>query len=233
MYRQLARPPYEATPDTWHAHLPEIARSGRLDALIALERIGTRLRFLRDQEIYAGEERDGCWYMVISGTVRLCKFLADGRRHIAEFCLAGDSFGFEGASEHGFSAEAVGEVAVMRYSRAATERLIEENPAVARHLRETTLKSLAMAQNRLLLLGRKTACERVASFLVELSERQDGGRHVALPMSRCDIADHLGLTIETVCRVLSELKRRRIIAAPEAHRIELLDRSALAALGEE
>jgi CRP-like cAMP-binding protein len=217
MYRQLARPPYETTPDTWHTRLPEIARSGRLDALIALERIGTRLHFSRDQEIHAGEERDGCWYTVITGIVRLCKLLADGRRHIAEFCFAGDSVGFAGALEHGFAAEAVGEVAVMRYPRAATERLIEENPAVARHLRETTLRSLAMAQEQLLLLGRKTACERVASFLVELSERQDRGRHIELPMSRCDIADHHGLTI---------------IAAPDAHLIELLDRQALATIGE-
>lgn len=74
MYRQLARPPYQSAPEGWDTRTPEIARSGGLDALIALERIGARLRFSRDQEIHAAEERDGCWYRVISGAARLCPF---------------------------------------------------------------------------------------------------------------------------------------------------------------
>ena len=120
----------------------------------------------------------------------------------------------------------------MRYPRAATERLIDDNPAVARLLRDLTLKSLAAAQSRLALLGRMTASERVASFLLELSERNDDEKHVELPMCRCDIADYLGLTVETVCRVLSDLKRRGIIGI-SAHSITLFDRFALEAIGEE
>ncbi|HUC11839.1 MAG TPA: helix-turn-helix domain-containing protein [Stellaceae bacterium] len=117
--------------------------------------------------------------------------------------------------------------------RAATERLIEENPALARHLREEMLKSLDAAQHRLLLLGRMSAAERVAAFLVQLAERDDARRPIDLPMARSDIADHLGLTVETVCRVLSDFKRRCLIAARNAHRIELLDRDALAAIAED
>jgi CRP-like cAMP-binding protein len=230
MYRQPANPRHEAPSGGWHQAASEIARSGRLEVLIGLERIGTRLRFFRDREIFAEGDRGACWFKVVSGTVRISKLLADGRRHIAEFCFAGDSFGFEWAEERGFSAEAVTDVTVLRLPRAATERLIEENPAFARYLRNEMLKSLDAAQHRLLLLGRMTACERVADFLIELSERADTRGRVDLTMSRCDIADHLGLTVETVCRIISELKRRRLIAAPNAHRIELLDREALAAI---
>jgi CRP-like cAMP-binding protein len=229
MYRQLARPS-QLRHDGWS--IPDVARSGQLDALIALERIGARLQFSRNQEIYGQGESGGFWYKVVFGTVRISKLRADGRRHIAEFCFSGDAFGLESAAERNFSAEAVENVTVMRYPRAATERLIEENPAVARLLRDITLKSLAAAQGRLLTLGRMTACERVVSFLRELSERNDDEKHIELPMCRCDIADYLGLTIETVCRVLSDLKRRGVIAI-SSHSITLLDRFALEVISEE
>jgi CRP/FNR family transcriptional regulator, nitrogen fixation regulation protein len=209
-----------------------IVQSGQFAALVALERIGSRRSFARDEEIYAeGDPSDG-WYKVVSGTVRISKLLADGRRHIAEFCFGGDCFGFENASQRVFSAEAVGEVIVMRYSRRATERLIDENPPLARRLCDMTLRDLAHAQTRMLLLGRMTAPERVASFLLEMSERRDTRRVVDLPMSRNDIADYLGLTIETVCRVLSAFKRAGFVAIPNPHRIELRDRGMLEAAGE-
>lgn len=233
MYTQHATLPLESGPRVRQQSGPDIAGSGQLDVMIALEQLGTRLRFSRDQEIYADGDRGGCWFKVVSGVVRIAKLLADGRRHIAEFCFAGDTFGFDGAEERGFSAEAVTDAMVLRLPRAATERLIEDNPLLARHLREAMLKSLDAAQHRLLLLGRMTACERVAAFLVELAERAEAGRRVDLPMSRCDIADYLGLTVETVCRVLSDFKRRRLIAAPNAHRIELVDREALCAIAED
>lgn len=229
MYRQLAHPS-QLRHDGWR--IPDVVRSGQLDALIALERIGTRLRLSRNQEIYGQGESGGFWYKVISGTVRISKLRADGRRHIAEFCFSGDAFGLENAAERNFSAEAVEDVTVMRYPRAATERLIEENPAVARLFHDMTLKSLAAAQGRLLTLGRMTACERVVSFLLELSERNDDEKHVELPMCRCDIGDYLGLTIETVCRVLSDLKRRGVIEVLP-HSVTLLDRFALQAIGED
>jgi CRP/FNR family transcriptional regulator, nitrogen fixation regulation protein len=233
MYRQPAILPHEAARDGWQPAAAEIARSGQLDVLIGLERIGTRLRFSRDQEIYAEGDHGTCWFKVVSGTVRISKLLADGRRHIAEFCFTGDWFGLDCAEVRGFSAEAVTDATVLRLPRAATERLVEENSALARHLRNEMLKSLDAAQHRLLLLGRMTACERVAAFLIELCERGDESGRLDLPMARCDVADYLGLTVETVCRVLSDFRRRRLIAAPTAHRIELLDRQALAALAED
>jgi CRP-like cAMP-binding protein len=126
----------------------------------------------------------------------------------------------------------VGEVVVMRFPRRATERLIDDAPQLARRFCDMTMRDLAHAQTRMLLLGRMTATERVSSFLVEMFDRRDSGRAIELPMSRTDIADYLGLTIETVCRVLSGFKRDGVIAIPTAHRIELRDRAALEAIGE-
>jgi CRP/FNR family transcriptional regulator, nitrogen fixation regulation protein len=205
------------------------AQSGALDALVALERIGARRSFKRDEEIYAEGDVSDSWFRVVSGTVRICKLLPDGRRHIAEFFFGGDCFGLDRGGERSFSAEAVGDVVLMRYPARATERLIDENPQVARRLCEMTLRDLAHAQNRMLLLGRMTAPERVASFLLEVFQRRDAQRSLDLPMQRLDIADYLGLTIETVCRTLSAFKRAGTIGIPNAHRIELRDRQALEA----
>jgi len=209
-----------------------IVQSGGLDALVALERIGTRIGFSRNSEIYAQGDSADCWYKVVSGTVRVCRLLADGRRHIAEFCCSGDCFGLDSTSERSYSAEAVDDVIVMRFQRKVTERLIEQNPAVARLLREAMLRDLAIAHDRTLLLGRMTASERVASFLREMFERRDRTKILDLPMSRNDVADYLGLTIETVCRTLSAFKREGIIAIPHPHRIELLDREAIEVMAE-
>jgi CRP/FNR family nitrogen fixation transcriptional regulator len=209
-----------------------VARSGQLDALIAFERIGSRRSFARNEEIFAEGDPADCWYQVISGAVRLCKLLADGRRHIAEFFFGGDCFGLDNMAERLFAAEAVGDVIVMRYPRRATERLIDKNPNLARGLRDMTLHDLANAQIRMLMLGRMSAPERVATFILDMFDRRDARRALDLPMSRNDIADYLGLTIETVCRVMSGFRRSGAIGIPTPHRIELRDRAALAAIGE-
>lgn len=208
------------------------AHSGLIETLVGFEGIGSRRSFARHEEIFAEGDPGDCWYKVIAGTVRLCKLLADGRRYIAEFYFGGDCFGLENVPERLFSAEAVGEVIVMRYPRRATERLIDENPGLARCLRDMTLRDLANAQIRMLMLGRMSAPERVATFLLDMFERRDAGRALDLPMSRNDIADYLGLTIETVCRVMSAFKRGGAIDIPNPHRIELRNRAALAAIGE-
>jgi CRP-like cAMP-binding protein len=211
---------------------PANAHSGQLDALLALEGIGTRLSFSRNDEIYAEGDGTEYWYKVISGTVRICKLLADGRRHVAEFCLSGDCFGLDGAGARMHSAEAVDDTIVMRFRRRATEQLMDQNPLVARMLRDAMLRDLTIAHARTLLLGRLTAPERVAAFLLEMLERRDRTNSVELPMPRNDIGDYLGLTIETVCRTLSSFRRNGLIAIPNPHRIEVLDRTALEALGD-
>src|SRR6516162_4741146 len=176
MYRQFGNIDYRnGYAEAGHDGLT-IAQSGQLDALVALERIGTRLSFTRNAEIYAEGDSADCWYKVVSGTVRVCKLLADGRRHIAEFCFSGDCFGIDSTGERLYSAEAVDDVIVMRFQRTATERLIEQNPSLARLLRETMVRDLANGRGRTLLLGRMTARERVAAFLLEMVERRDRQR---------------------------------------------------------
>jgi CRP/FNR family transcriptional regulator, nitrogen fixation regulation protein len=209
-----------------------VAKSGQLDDLIALEQIGARRTFGRDAEIYREGDHSDCWFKVISGTVRLCKLMADGRRHLAEFFHAGDCFGLDDVAERFCAAEAVDDVIVMRFTRVATDRLIAERPAVAMRLYDMTLRNLSHAQTRMMLLGRMTAVERVASFLLELAGRRDVRRLLDLPMGREDIGDYLGLTIETVCRTLSALKRDGVIGIPDKHRIEICDREALEAVAE-
>jgi len=232
MYRQFGNFDYRnGFPELGHDSTT-IAQSGHLDALVALERIGTRLSFSRNDEIYAEGDSSDCWYKVVSGTVRVCKLLADGRRHIAEFCFSGDCFSLDGTEGRPYSAEAVDDVIIMRYRRKPTEQLIDLNHAVARLLRDAMLRDLAHAHGHTLRLGRMTASERVATFLLEMFERRDRTKVLDLPMSRNDIADYLGLTIETVCRTLSAFKRDGTIAIPNPHRIELLDRDALEAIGD-
>jgi CRP-like cAMP-binding protein len=165
----------------------------------------------------------------MSGSVRICKLMMDGRRQITEFHYADEYFGLDDAGERAFSAEAIGSVVLMRFNCAATERLIDQRPELARHIRNMALRNLAQAHARLITLGRMTASERVASFLVNLAERRNTPRVLEVRMTRNDIADYLGLTVETVCRVLNILKRDGAIGIPNPHRIEICDRDALVA----
>jgi CRP/FNR family transcriptional regulator, nitrogen fixation regulation protein len=232
MFVQFTGSAYGDALDRAGSAAPGIAQSGQLDVLLGFDRIGRRHSLARNAEIFAEGDPADCWYKVISGAVRLCKLLADGRRHVAEFYFSGDCFGLENMTERLFSAEAVSAVIVMRYPRRATEQLIDESPILARGLRNMTLRDLANAQIRMLMLGRMSAPERVATFLLDMFERRGVTRALDLPMSRNDIADYLGLTVETVCRVMSLFKRDGAIGIPRPHRIELRDRAALAAIGE-
>jgi CRP/FNR family nitrogen fixation transcriptional regulator len=195
----------------------------------ALGAIGTVALFERNNTIFAeGDDADRT-YKVVSGGVRLCKMMPDGRRQIAEFALPGDFFGFDWLDHHALTAESLGDTTVISYSRSRLERLGDEDHAVRVELYATLRHDLWAAQNHLVILGRQSARERVASFLVQLIERRKSGdtATIAVPMTRQDIADYLGLTVETVCRVLSALKREGAIAIPNRHAITVHDEAAL------
>jgi len=184
--------------------------------------------FSQNEEIYGEGEDVYYWYKVVSGTVRACNLLADGRRYIAEFFFSDDFFGFNAEERYLTSAEAVSGVVLVRYPWAALEHLSRTDPILARHLHDVTTKNLAETNTRMVLLARKTAPERLASFLLDTADRTNDGRRVELPMTRHDIADHLGLTYETICRVISRMKRSGMIKALEdAHQIEFVDYPAL------
>ena len=160
--------------------------------------------------------------------LRLVKLLPDGRRQITGFLSAGRLLGLAPEGAHVYTAEAITEVTLCRYGRAAFERLIDEVPGFAKRLLTVTSHELRVAQNQMLLLGRKTATEKVASFLLLMAEQHEGdGIEVDLPMTRSDIADYLGLTIETISRTLTKLKQDGLIALPTPNRLKIRDRYQL------
>jgi CRP-like cAMP-binding protein len=207
-----------------------------VDEFAALSEIGVRLSFGRNETIFEEGDIVKYCYRLISGSVRLCKLLADGRRQIADFFLPGDFFGFVDIDTYAFSAETIGDVVVMRYARSRVEMLSDGDIHLRRKLNRLLHERLSATQTHLVMLGRHTVKERVASFLIQMTDRlgqnDTKSGEIDLPMGRLDIADYLGLTIETVCRAISELKRAGIIAVPNTHCIALRDIEALRDLAE-
>ena len=197
------------------------------DADDGFELTGSRTRYHRNEEIFGEGDPAEFVYRLASGTVRLYRLLSDGRRQIAGFCFAGDSFGLTASEDHWQSAEAVTDCEIVATPRQAVFRQAEQNPSFAYHLWKKTAEQLAGASEHLMLLGRQTAVERVASFLLGIAERQGETEQVTLPMSRQDIADYLGLTIETVSRTLTQLQERGIVEVSTSRKIALRQPAAL------
>jgi len=196
-----------------------------------LQALANRARYADGQAIFmAGDEAVDC-FKVVKGAVRLCSLLSDGRRLIAHFLLPGDFFGFKGVAAPSLTAEAIGPVEVTRYPRRAVAALAERDPEIARRLHAMVCRQLTRAEAQLLVLGRMTPPERLAYFLLELAEHGgqelDQGAVLDLPMSRQDIADYLGLTIETVSRTFTLLKRKGLLALPRQQHVLLRDPDAL------
>jgi CRP-like cAMP-binding protein len=192
----------------------------------AIELMGALVPFARNTEIYGENEPADYLYKVVSGTVRTYKVLVDGRRQIGGFYLPGDIFGLETDDEHAFSAEAITDCKIIVIKRSAVIALAARDNDVARQMWGLTARELQRAQDRILVLI-KSAQERVAGFLLEMADRASDGGAVELPMSRQDIADYLGLTIETVSRTLTQLEKTATIELPSSRRILLRNRSAL------
>ena len=175
-----------------------------------------------------GDDADSV-YEVVRGMLRLCKILPDGRRQITGFLSAGQFLGLAPEAICVYTAEAITEVTLCRYKRAAFDRLIDEVPGFAKRVLAVASHELSAAQNQMFLLGRKAALEKVASFLLLMAQQagEDDDGAIGLPMTRSDIADYLGLTIENVSRTLTRLKHDRLIALPTPDRIEIRNRHQL------
>jgi CRP/FNR family transcriptional regulator, nitrogen fixation regulation protein len=205
------------------------------DPLAALDAAATTVTRDKDQTIYAeGDPADFC-YRIVSGCVRTVKLMEDGRRQVVEFLLPGDLLGRDALDTHHQGAEAVTAVVLRATRRSALETLADSNPAIARRLRSLAADGMRQAWERMMLLGRKTAVERIASFVLEMAARapRAGQAGVPLPMSRADIADHLGLTMETVCRTLSCLRQEGAIGlgrSVNGAQVTIRDAAALRAL---
>ncbi|MHA1549661.1 MAG: helix-turn-helix domain-containing protein [Alphaproteobacteria bacterium] len=223
-----------STEDQVHVESPDKGEGGHVGQhpflTEVLNMMGTALNYGRDEEIFGEGEPSDYIYLVLKGSVRTYKLMADGRRQIAAFCLPGDIFGMEACDSHAFTAEAVEKSRIVVTKRSAVLSLAQRDGAFAGEMWQATAADLTRAQAQLLLLGRKNAQERVATFLLEMSERTCSERSILLPMSRQDIADYLGLTIETVSRTISHLEHAATIALPKSRQIELRDRGTLAAL---
>lgn len=176
-------------------------------------------------------------FTLTKGTLKLYKLLADGRRQVTGFLYPGDFLGISVDDEHAFSAEALEESQLCWFPRARFDDFVDDHSAMERELYRMAAHELAAAQQQFVLLGRKTATERFASFLVLLFERTERpmagvSGMLRLPMSRSDIADYLGLTKETVSRVISALKRERVIRLESLDLVQILDRDRLDQLSE-
>jgi CRP/FNR family nitrogen fixation transcriptional regulator len=181
--------------------LRELGMTSESNPIVSLN----EFTYKKNTEIYGEKEPAEYVYQVKSGAIRSYKLLFDGRRQIGAFHLAGDIFGLENGSEHRFTAEAIVDATVRLIKRQSLEIVAEKDAIVARNLLSMTTSNLQHAEDHMLLLGRKTSLERVAAFLLEMDNRLTAAGVMALPMSRRDIADYLGLTLETVSRALSRL----------------------------
>lgn len=188
--------------------------------------------YKKGSEIFGEKEPADYVYQVMTGAVRSYKLLSDGRRQIGAFHLTGDIFGLEIGSEYRFTAEAVVDTTVRLMKRRSLERAAQSDVMVARNLLSMTTTNLRHAEDHMLLLGRKTSLERVAAFLIEMDKRSTAAGILALPMCRRDIADYLGLTLETVSRALSRLHAMGILGfvGNNQRQIVLLDHDKLASL---
>lgn len=192
----------------------------------SIDMIGASMSFGRNAEIFGENEPADYLYKVVSGAVRTYKILNDGRRQIGAFHLPGDVLGLEVGQDHTFSAEAIVETKLLVIKRSSLMSLVARDSHAANELWRLTSRELRRVQDHALLLI-KSAEERVASFLIEMVRRGPGSNEVQLPMSRQDIADYLGLTIETVSRTISHLEGQATIAVPASRRIVLRNRGAL------
>jgi len=188
---------------------------------------GPVLHFTQDREIYGEGDQADTLFKIVSGVVRTCKFLSDGRRLIDAFHVAGDIFGVEAGADYSFSSEAVCDCTVISYRRRGLEASASHDASLSQALFSYAMRSLGRAQVHALLLGRRSAIEKVAAFLVDWATHSAERGTVTLEMGRQDIADYLGLTIETVSRTLSQFERDGLIAFSTARQIRLKNPSAL------
>ena len=209
------------------SRLPEIALFAGCPELI-----GSPFAYAREEEIYGEGEETEYVYKIVSGAVRTCKILGDGRRQIHGFHMPGDLFGFEPGQAHRLTAEAIVGTKVLMFKRRQLERIATHNVEVACQLWTMTAKNLQHAEEHMLLLGRRTALERVAAFIIEMDARLGGTGSIELAMSRRDIADYLGLTLETVSRSMSQLQAEQALALSGARRV-VLNKRAMARVVED
>jgi CRP-like cAMP-binding protein len=217
-----------------HTAFPSAVHKTLQEHLVVLRDVGTTLRFSRNETIVREGDPARHVFQLISGTVRQCRHTPDGRRHISDFALLGDLFGVFVDTVQAFTAEAVSDIKVISYPRLHVDRMAECEPRFRANVLKHLSAHLLAAQTHTFVLGCSSAKERLASFIVRHAQRTgvtEGGC-LELAMGRQDIADHLGLTIETVCRTFTCLKNEGLLGVPGRQQIALRNIAALCELAE-
>jgi CRP-like cAMP-binding protein len=204
--------------------------ANQVRSLAAAEPVATRIRCYRGQQIYEEGGAVDWWYRMVSGVARQFSLRADGRRQIVDLLLPDDVFGFGKHGKYRFTVEAaVDGTVVARYPRSRLDALAASDIRAAKELQDATIEAAARLQTLILTLGRTTAEAKVGCFLLRMAERLSTRPDdvLMLPISRDDIADYLTLSVETVSRALTQLKRRGVIRLLGTRRIAILDRAAI------
>lgn len=221
---------YEAPP-AYSSDFPAILGMGpRADdrlcaAFGAVQRLGAK-----ECLFWEGDDTDAV-FKVLSGTLCVYRLLPDGRRQVSRFCRAGQYLGLTATDTYPYNAEVVTDAELVRIRRRDFDEAVESDPVLQKFMLGQVTDELRTAQRQLVLLGRKSAIEKVASFLLEDGEAPAdtaaSGSYISIPMTRVDIADHLGLTHETVCRAFAQMRNEGVIAVPDPHLIEVRDQEML------
>lgn len=217
---------------------PKLTLLNKLDACVQPGRTRDKARrtIKAKEHVFFEDDPRSHIYEVVEGSVCVYKLLGDGRRQVVAFCAPGDLIGMGIGDTYLHSAEAITDAQLNCYPVATVERLAEERPDLAHALLAFAMAELAVVRDQLLSLGRKTALERVSSFLLDLSRKRrlhgECPHQVTLPMTQSDIADYLGLTLETVSRNMTRLRQSGVIARSQRDTIELLDIEALERMAE-
>ena len=201
-----------------------------------LQRLITRIHLEPKQVLFIEDEAASHHFTIVEGVISIAKTIADGRRQIVGFLFPGDFVGIISEGAYSFAAQAVTKVELCRFPRQSFEALAKEFPELEHRLLRAVSTDLVEAQKHMLILGRQTAEERLVSFLLHLSERAprrgEPDNPVRLPMSRGDIGDYLGLSLETVSRTFTVLRDKGLVALTDAHTVELRNRDELLRLAE-
>jgi CRP/FNR family nitrogen fixation transcriptional regulator len=217
----------QAPPASWTCRSPGKTASS-LNAGATMRPFETKHSVLAGETVFDEGDDAVYFYKLLTGSLRLVKVVADGHRQICDFYLPGDLVGFSNAAEHEFSAEAIQDCTLVRYRRRDTDTLIKTDAVFACELQALTAKGLSSAYAHMVRLCHRSAHDRLAWFLLAMAERsQSADGWIALPMTRIDIADYLGMAHETVSRAFTQLKKAGVIVEPTLNRIKLVDRGAL------
>jgi len=204
--------------------------------LSRMNAIRTEVTLDAQRTVFYQEDPANYLYNVTAGNVRVSKMLADGRRQVTGFLFPGDFLGLSLNRRYAYTAEAISAVTLCRFPREKLESLFADITVLSQRMLTIASNELVSAQDQMLLLGRKSAMEKVASFLLSLSDRavarNEPADPVQLPMARTDIADYLGLTVETVSRTLSQLVKSGVLTLSTATEVVVLDRDRLMDIAE-